>query len=246
MRKIIAIASMLLLGACEPAAQAGSSTDAYVLALTWHPAFCETAPRRGECRSQTPGDTASRQFSLHGLWPQPGTNVWCGTDARSIAADKDGRWRDIDIDRLDEPLWRRLQAGMPGTRSQLHRHEWIKHGACIKGATAASYFETSLDLLDAVNGTALADLFEANIGKRLSAAQVRDAFEADFGKGAGERVRISCVDDGNRRVISEITIGLKGALPANPDRQAFAALVAASPPIEPGCPGGIIDRAGDQ
>jgi ribonuclease T2 len=246
MRKFIALASMLMLAACEPAAQAGSASDAYVLALTWHPAFCETSPRRGECRSQMPDAPAMRQFSLHGLWPQPGTNVWCSSDSRSIQADKDGRWRDIDIDRLDEPLWRRLQAGMPGTRSQLHRHEWIKHGTCIKGATAASYFETSLDLLDVLNATALADLFEANIGKRLSAAQIRAAFEADFGKGAGERVRISCEDDGSRRIISEITIGLKGALPADPDRQAFAALVAASPPIEPGCPGGLVDGAGDQ
>ncbi len=114
------------------------------------------------------------------------------TMPQSVAADKAGRWRDIDIDRLDDPLWRRLQVAMPGTRSQLHRHEWIKHGTCMKGATAESYFETSLDLLDAVNASSAARLFAGNIGRRLSAGQVRAAFDADFGEGAGERVKLSC------------------------------------------------------
>jgi ribonuclease T2 len=247
MRKFIGLAALLAVAGCEPAAQAGAAADTYVLALSWQPAFCETSPRRGECRSQTPSRPDARQFSLHGLWPQPGTRAWCTNDAQSIAADKDGRWRDIDIDRLDEPLWRRLQEAMPGTRSQLHRHEWIKHGTCMKGATAESYFETSLDLLDAVNGSSAARLFADNAGRRLDAAQIRAAFDRDFGEGAGQRVKISCEDDGNRRIISEITIGIKGALSAESfSREQLAALILASPPVEEGCPGGVVDRVGDQ
>jgi ribonuclease T2 len=247
MRKILVAASMLVVAGCEPSAQAGAPSDSYVLALSWQPAFCETAPRRGECRSQTPSRPDARQFSLHGLWPQPGNRAWCTDDARSVEADKDGRWRDIAIERLDEPLWRRLQEGMPGTRSQLHRHEWIKHGTCMKGASAASYFETSLDLLDAVNASSAAQLFEDNIGRRLSAGQIRAAFDAEFGNGAGERVKISCEDDGNRRIISEITIGLKGALHGDIySREELAALILASPPVDEGCPGGIVDRVGEQ
>ena len=247
MRNFIAVVLMALLAACEPAAQARAPGDSYVLALSWQPAFCETSPRRGECRSQTVSRPDARQFSLHGLWPQPGTRVWCTDDAQSVAADKAGRWRDIDIDRLDDPLWRRLQVAMPGTRSQLHRHEWIKHGTCMKGATAESYFETSLDLLDAVNASSAARLFAANIGRRLSAGQVRAAFDADFGEGAGERVKLSCAYDGNRRIISELTIGLKGPLDRDTfSREELAALIMASPPVDEGCPAGVVDGVGDQ
>ncbi len=247
MRKIFALMLFSVLAACEPAAVAGGpANESYVLALSWQPAFCETAQRKPECRAQTATSLDARQFSLHGLWPQPGTNVWCGSDRASIEADKDGRWRDIAIDRLDEPLWRRLQAAMPGTRSNLHRHEWIKHGTCMRGVDAAGYFDASLDLLDVVNGSGLAALFAQNPGRHLTGDAIRAAFEADFGQGTGNRIRISCEDDGNRRIISEITIGIKCKIPGNLDREAFRNLVMASPQTEPGCPGGLVDRAGDQ
>ncbi len=247
MRALLSVLLLLTLAGCEPSADAGpASTGTYVLAISWQPAFCETAPRKPECRAQNAGSLDARQFSLHGLWPQPGTNVWCGPDRASIEADKQGRWRDIAIDRLDEPLWRRLQAAMPGTRSNLHRHEWIKHGSCMRRTDANAYFRISLDLLDAVNASQLSALFANKIGQRLTGEAIRAAFEADFGAGTGNRLRISCEDDGNRRVISEITIGLKGALSGALDRDQVAALISASPKTDPGCPGGIIDRAGEQ
>ncbi len=38
------------------------------------------------------------------------------------------------------------------------------------------------------------------------------AFDAAFGTGAGERVRIACKRDGNRQIITELTIGLTGVV----------------------------------
>ncbi|MEO7221448.1 MAG: hypothetical protein ABIY37_03170, partial [Devosia sp.] len=43
---------------------------AYVLTVSWHPAFCETKPNLRECRNEQTGDYAADHFSLHGLWPQ--------------------------------------------------------------------------------------------------------------------------------------------------------------------------------
>ena len=237
---------VLSLSACKPAAWPASS-ETYVLAISWQPAFCESAPGKPECRSQTARRLDAQQFSLHGLWPQPGTKVWCASDAASIAANKNRRWRDIAMARLSQPLWQRLQLAMPGTRSNLHRHEWSKHGTCMAGVDPETYFGLSLALLDQVNASALGRLFDANSNRQISASQIRSAFEEDFGEGSGERLRISCLSDGKRRLVTEITIGLKGILAVGQlDKAAFSALVLAAPKTDPGCPGGLVDIAGDQ
>jgi ribonuclease T2 len=123
----------------------------HVLAVSWQPAFCETRPRLPECRSQTADRFDASNFALHGLWPQPRSQAYCGVDERTVAQDKRRRWRDLPWERLDDDLWSRLRQAMPGTRSGLHKHEWIKHGTCYDGAGAAEYFEDSLKLLDALN-----------------------------------------------------------------------------------------------
>ncbi len=218
------------------------AAESYVLALSWQPAFCETAERRPECRDQTAERADARQFSLHGLWPQPSSRSYCGIAATAIADDKAGKWNSLPIDYLPQELWDRLRTAMPGTRSGLHKHEWVKHGSCAAG-NAQTYYTRSLDLLDAVNRSGVARLFAGNIGKTVNGEAIRSAFDAAFGAGAGKRVRVSCVDDGDRRLIAEITIGLAGEIGQSPD---FAKLIAASNPTSAGCPGGIVDSAGLQ
>jgi ribonuclease T2 len=77
---------------------------------------------------------------LHGLWPQPRSQAYCGVDERAVEQDKRRRWRDLPWERLDDDLWNRLQQAMPGTRSGLHKHEWIKHGTCYDGAGPGGVF----------------------------------------------------------------------------------------------------------
>ena len=236
----LALLALAMMTACSPADSA--SQQAYVLALSWQPAFCETAPRKRECRSQTSDRPDSRQFSLHGLWPQPGSRAYCGVDQSAIDDDKAGRWREVPMERISQGIWNRLRIAMPGTQSALERHEWIKHGTCYAD-TPDRYFADSLALLDVVNASSLRKLFEARIGSNLTGAEIRRAFEQDFGPGSGNRLRIACERDGKRQIIREITIGLKGTITTIPD---LAALIAASPQTDPGCPGGIVDAAGLQ
>ena len=191
----------------------------YVLAINWQPAFCETSPGKPECRAQTTDSFEATHFTLHGLWPQPRDREYCNVSPRDRSASQQGRWRDLPPVNLDNTLRRELDTAMPGTLSQLDRHEWTKHGTCY-GTAAQEYFSDALDLLLAINTSGVAELFAANIGRKITLRQVRKAFDTAFGEGAGARVSMSCEPDGNRQIITEAS------------------------PSPGGCAGGIVDQVG--
>ena len=132
---------------------------------------------------------------------------------------------------------------MPGTKSFLHRHEWVKHGSCHENGSTNGYYEDSLRLMSALNGSIVRVLFADNIGKHLSTNDIQAAFDEAFGKGAGNRIRIKCKRDGKRQLIQEITIGLYGIF--DPEHS-LAQLMAAAKPTNSGCKGGIVDAVGLQ
>ncbi len=225
-----------------PAAQA---TDA-VLALNWQPAFCESRPGTPECRLLNAGKlrAAATRLSLHGLWPQDESQAYCDVPARLVATDKAGRWYDLPAVDLDADTRARLRAAMPGTASDLDRHEWLKHGTCHPGPGGAdAYFDAMLALVDAIQRSDVGALLAARVGETVRTAQIRAAFDSAFGPGAGQRVQAHCTDDGRRVLIQELTIALRGNI--TPD-SAPGPLMRAADPVSPGCPGGVIDAAGLQ
>ena len=133
---------------------------------------------------------------------------------------------------------------MPGSQSHLDRHEWTKHGTCYPGRDPEAYFQRFAP--PAGGGQRLAGAgahgCEAS-GREVAADEIRARFDEAFGAGAGERVRVACKDDGTRRLIAELTIGLKGDIPGGTP---VADLILASAPTDPGCPGGIVDPVGLQ
>jgi ribonuclease T2 len=223
--------------------QLSAGSAQYVLAISWQPAFCEGKPRLPECRSQTEDRFDASSFTLHGLWPQPRARAYCGVGEQDIRLDKKRRWHDLPWQRLDNSTWARLQEVMPGTRSGLHKHEWIKHGTCYDGSGQQDYFADSLLVMDALNNSAVQSLFASRIGQEISGDEIRSAFDKSFGAGAGDRVRISCKNDHGRRLIVELTIGLSGTI--NPGTR-MADLIAASSLTDPGCPSGVVDPVGLQ
>jgi ribonuclease T2 len=215
----------------------------FILAVSWQPAFCETRPEKSECKSQSAERFDASHFTLHGLWPQPGTHVYCNVAPELVAADKDGRWNALPATQIDLKTRRELERVMPGTTSQLDRHEWIKHGTCFDGSTAQTYFSRAIALVDQLNSAHPRALFESKVGSELTSEAIRKAFDAAFGAGAGERVRISCKRDGSRNLIVELTIGLSGEIG---DEPSLAELISAAPPTSPGCPRGVVDGVGLQ
>ncbi len=207
----------------------------YVLALSWEPAFCEAMKGKAECRAQTSSSYEATHFALHGLWPQPRGNQFCGVDPKLAALDDQHQWDQLPEPELSAETKAALAKAMPGTQSGLERHEWTKHGSCYPGANAEQYFKDEIRLADAVNASPVQTFMAANIGKRIQMSDLRAAFDKAFGAGAGERVRVSCDKQGR---FSEMTIGLKGDISSGAD---IATLIAASSPTDMGCPAGLVD-----
>lgn len=228
-----------LLPTANRSSKPNARDEFFILAVNWQPAFCETRPDTAECRTQSENRFDASNFTLHGLWPR---EEYCGVSTRIEDTDRSGRWSALPEVELSPALKRQLDEAMPGTRSQLERHEWIKHGTCYDG-DAETYYAAALDLLGQLNATPVRELFAQNIGKRLTQQQVRAAFDTAFGKGAGERVRLACENDGNRTLISELTIGLWGVIGPAPN---LRQLLMAARPSSGGCKSGIVDPVGLQ
>lgn len=220
-----------------PAPRQAAVNGQYVLAISWEPAFCEGAGGKPECRSQSASRTDAGRFSLHGLWPD---DQYCAVSDHDVSADKGGDWDSLPPVDLSPSVMTDLERAMPGTQSHLERHEWLKHGTC-SGVSPSTYFGRAILFLDTINNSAVGVLFASRIGQRVDGAEIRKAFGTAFGSGAGDRIRIACSQDSDRRLISEITVGLRGDVLGN---GGIGELIAASRPTDPGCNGGIVDRVG--
>lgn len=221
----------------------GGDRAAYVLSVSWQPAFCEGKPGKPECQTETAERFDATHFTLHGLWPQPGSNIYCDVSSNLRLADKNGAWEELPAVKLSEATSQKLSEVMPGTQSKLERHEWIKHGTCFHADSSDEYFSRAIALMEQLNSSKARDLFASNIGAEISGKAIRDAFDDSFGDGAGDRVRIACQRDGSRNLIVELTIGLVGEVG---DQPSLSELIAASDPTDPGCPAGIVDAVGRQ
>lgn len=223
-----------------PAPQRTYRGTQYILSVNWQPAFCETAPRATECRNQRPNSYEATNFALHGLWPQGRDAEYCDVSNRDRIASQDGRWRDLPPLDLTIAQRRDLEIVMPGSVSGLDRHEWVKHGSCYEGGQR-EYYGDSIDLMLALNASDVSTLFASNIGKRITLAEVRAAFDASLGRGAGERVSMICVEDGNRILISELRIALTGEITGPDD---LGPLMLAAEPLQSQCRSGQVDAVG--
>ena len=218
------------------------STD-NLLAISWQPAFCETRPNKPECLTQTESRFDASNFSLHGLWPQPRDNVYCGVSDSIERIDRDKRWFELPDIELSEGLKKELAVKMPGYQSGLHLHEWYKHGTCYS-ATPEEYYQESLDLLDQVNNSVVRNLFVENIERDITANDIRNKFDEAFSNQAGNKVSIQCKRDNEptrRNIITELKLNFMGDIESD---TLVSDLFKNGENVSQGCYIGEVDRAG--
>lgn len=103
----------------------------YTLALTWSPQFCRGRQGAGDVQC---GGGTTVGFTLHGLWPDGRGAQW-PQYCRPAAL-------------LPNAVIRKSWCATPS--AQLMQHEWAKHGTCMPGYSAASYFARSTGLYRAL------------------------------------------------------------------------------------------------
>ena len=162
-----------------------------LLALSWHNAFCETHRSRRECRQRRDSRYGDHRFVLHGLWPQPRENLYCNISREQKQYDKNRQWNRIERLALSDRTRKELREVMPGVSSNLHRHEWIKHGTCY-GSNPEVYFSEAISLTQQVNNSKLGHFFAVNQGRVVTLRQIRFKVDESFGRGSGKRVELRC------------------------------------------------------
>jgi ribonuclease T2 len=193
-------------GANTEAAEASSSRpEEMLLALSWHNSFCETHRNRKECRRRQSVHPADNRFVLHGLWPQPRDLLYCDVSYRLKQLDKNRQWNRLPRVPLSEEVRRELLRVMPGAASNLHRHEWIKHGTC-SGEKPEAYFRRAIVLTKQLNDSKVGRFFAANTGRVVTLKQIRFKVDESFGKGSGKRAEMLC----KKGMITELWFHLKG------------------------------------
>ncbi|QSJ19917.1 hypothetical protein JYQ62_15120 [Nostoc sp. UHCC 0702] len=220
-----------------------SVNQAYLLALSWQPSFCETKPSKPECQSQTAQRFDATNLALHGLWPQPRNNIYCNVSKEIERLDKDNQWSQLPPINLSEQTRNALAVKMPGFASNLHLHEWYKHGTCYS-ESPEEYFQESIALLDQVNNSSVRDLFARNIGNFLSSEEIRNQFDQAFFDGGGSKVQVQCqrdIDEDKNNMVVELQINLGGDI--QPDT-AIETLLRDGQTVPAGCTRGEIDPAG--
>ena len=211
-----------------------------VLGISWLPGFCEKKPKTPECIRQTADSVDARQFSLSGVWRVRKT--YCGVETGLREQDKKNDWLGMPELSLADDVRLELARAMPGVASGYDRHQWVKYGTC-SGLVAEEYYGRALRMLATVNGSAVQELFVDNLGGTIREEDVKAAFDTAFGAGAGNRVKMRCSKDGERRVITGLTIGLGEA---EGDDDDLAARIAAAGETKFGCKEGVVDEAGLQ
>ncbi len=208
-----------------------------LLSLSWHNAFCETHRYKKECKksifSFAKDKYKEKHFVLHGLWPQPRNNIYCGVGKKYVSIDKHKQWNRLPDLGLSDDAKRRLIRVMPGFNSNLHRHEWIKHGTCY-GTDAKQYYEDAVNLVEQLNDSKVGVFFSKNIGKHVTLQQIRALFNRSFGAGSGKRVELKCKGG----LITELWLHLGSG------SDDLGILLAKGKKIRSRCQGGMLDKAG--
>ncbi|MBD9372931.1 ribonuclease [Rhizobium sp. ARZ01] len=214
----------------------GKAKTRHVLALTWQPGFCLRKPKMPECAQWPEGAHEPTGLALHGLWQVK--KSYCGIDAELKKRDRSNKWTDLPQLVLSEETATRLSVAMPGVASGLDRHQWLMNGTC-HAATAEDYYVRSLEMLDAVNASAVGALFDAKAGKVVTKDEIAAAFDAAFGPGAGERVRLRCRNIDGEKIITGLTIGLSA------DEGELAGLIRGASATKSKCDGGLLVQMAD-
>jgi ribonuclease T2 len=204
------------------------------LVLTWGPSLCTADPEKSGCKSGQVGKLG-RTWILHGLWPQPAEHQYCGVPKEIAERVRRIHEADMPSVQLQDDVRNTLQS-MMSDASIMAPHEWYSHGTC-SGVSPDVFFSDAAMLTEQARQV-LDPMFSDAEGDRMSLSDVRDKFDDVYGRGAGERVRLSCRNlTGEGSIMYELHLSLPPVTELRDDGDPLPLkdLILKGPPIGPGC-----------
>ena len=180
-----------------------------------------------------------RTWILHGLWPQPADNQYCGVPEEVAKRAREIHRADMPPLELQDDVRTTLQS-MMSNASIMAPHEWYAHGTC-SGVTPDVFFSDATTLTGQAREVLDPMFADAD---RMTLSAIRDGFDEAYGQGAGERVRLSCRNvTGQGSVVYELHLSLPAVrdLQDAGDTLSLKRLLPEGPPIAEGCRhGGVL------
>ena len=214
-----------------PASNVAANSTSSLLVVTWGPSLCATDRSNKGCRSGHVGQLGPTLI-LHGLWPQPSTEQFCGLP-------KGQRAGSLPSLNLPQAVQTDLQSKMSDV-TIMAPHEWNAHGTC-SGLAPAEYFSLAATL--AGQASQVLDPVFRDGGGRVSLDAVRARLDAEFGPGAGKRASLTCRNvEGAGMVAYEVQVSLppivdlKSAQPP----VSLKDVITKGPPRSTGCQRGVV------
>lgn len=186
--------------------------DSYVLALSWHPAFCQTRgyeEGKPECLHLMPDSFQASHLVLHGLWPNQQA---CGQQYGFCNVRIHTHYCDYPAVALSTRVANNLRQMMPSYAygGCLERYEWGKHGSC-QTLSADDYFSLAMRLSQEANSTPLGKFLHAQVGRVVQRTQLTEMIRQSFGQNAERKVYLSCKNG----LLVDIYIQLPALIPTN-------------------------------
>lgn len=201
-----------------------------VLSIGWQAGYCAARPKSRGCAGFSSSSEAASRFSLVGRFQV--RKSYCGIDADLAQKARKGKWTDLPEITVASATRDRLIAAMPAARDGFDRRQWLKSGTCV-AASPDAYFSRSLDLLDEINASPVRAIFERKAGAEITLDEVRAAFDAAFGAGTGDRVRLACRKTDGGAIVTGLTIGITAG------EGKLATPVEGARPTKSRCTGGV-------
>jgi ribonuclease T2 len=209
-------------------------TSSTWLVMTWGPSLCRAEPNSPGCKSGQV-EKLGATWILHGLWPQPAENQYCGVPKGLMDRARDIRRSDLPPVEIGDDLRASLQS-MMSDASIMAPHEWYAHGTC-SGVTPDVFFGDAVTLVEEAR-TVLDPMFADAQEGRIQLSDVQHKFNETYGAGAGDRIRLSCRNmTGHGSLAYELHLSLPPVsdLRALDSTLALKDLIVKAPPIAPGC-----------
>ena len=209
-----------------------ADSSSSLLVVTWGPSLCKVDPANPGCRSGHVS-TLGPALILHGLWPQPPTQQFCGVP-------KGAQPPGLSALQLPEAVQTNLQS-MMSDAAVMAPHEWSAHGTC-SGLPPSDYFSIVTSLTTQVTA-ALDPVFKSAEGGHVALSAVRDRLDTEFGRDAGQRAGMTCREvDGEGMVAYEVHLSLPpvAELRAASGTLSLGDLLNKGPTVFAGCRRGLV------